>query len=186
MIMEVVCGSTAVEPPMSPRSPPGGGLDLYGKGDRWLKFRFWRERLACFRMENNKKAKDKLEKSMVADNESGKSIESEVRTSSGMFLSKAQKLLLSSEAAFVILNFVPIFCAFVALVVACIVYKCKTAVRAVRHFAHYARAASAAAATAREKGLIETVANVWDFHASAMLAAASSLQVSFLSLCSMT
>ncbi|KAK1583509.1 hypothetical protein Q3G72_024414 [Acer saccharum] len=47
--MEVVCGSTAVEPPMSPRSPPGGGLDLYGKGDRWLKFRFWRERLACFR-----------------------------------------------------------------------------------------------------------------------------------------
>lgn len=35
-------------------------------------------------------AKDKLEKSMVADNESGKSIESEVRTSSGMFLSKAQ------------------------------------------------------------------------------------------------
>ncbi|TXG64698.1 hypothetical protein EZV62_011692 [Acer yangbiense] len=125
-------------------------------------------------------AKDKLEKSMVADNESGKSIESEVRTSSGMFLSKAQKLLLSSEAAFVILNFVPIFCAFVALVVACIVYKYKTAVRAVCHFAHYARAASAAAATAREKGLIETVANVWDFHASAMLAAASSLQVSFI------
>ncbi|CAA2983665.1 probable prolyl 4-hydroxylase 7, partial [Olea europaea subsp. europaea] len=35
-------------------------------------------------------AKDKLEKSMVADNESGKSIESEVRTSSGMFLKKAQ------------------------------------------------------------------------------------------------
>ncbi|KAI3665907.1 hypothetical protein L6452_44542 [Arctium lappa] len=35
-------------------------------------------------------AKDKLEKSMVADNESGKSVESEVRTSSGMFLNKAQ------------------------------------------------------------------------------------------------
>ncbi|XP_044506975.1 probable prolyl 4-hydroxylase 7 [Mangifera indica] len=35
-------------------------------------------------------AKDKLEKSMVADNESGKSIESEVRTSSGMFLNKSQ------------------------------------------------------------------------------------------------
>lgn len=35
-------------------------------------------------------AKDKLEKSMVADNDSGKSVESEVRTSSGMFLSKAQ------------------------------------------------------------------------------------------------
>ncbi|RYR33199.1 hypothetical protein Ahy_A10g047760 isoform A [Arachis hypogaea] len=35
-------------------------------------------------------AKDKLEKSMVADNESGKSIESEVRTSSGMFLGKGQ------------------------------------------------------------------------------------------------
>ncbi|GAV91910.1 2OG-FeII_Oxy_3 domain-containing protein [Cephalotus follicularis] len=35
-------------------------------------------------------AKDKLEKSMVADNESGKSIESEVRTSSGMFLAKRQ------------------------------------------------------------------------------------------------
>ncbi|XP_040956150.1 probable prolyl 4-hydroxylase 7 [Gossypium hirsutum] len=35
-------------------------------------------------------AKDKLEKSMVADNESGDSIESEVRTSFGMFLQKAQ------------------------------------------------------------------------------------------------
>ncbi|KAJ4962034.1 hypothetical protein NE237_021944 [Protea cynaroides] len=35
-------------------------------------------------------AKDKLEKSMVADNDSGKSIMSEVRTSSGMFLNKAQ------------------------------------------------------------------------------------------------
>ncbi|KAL8162647.1 hypothetical protein V2J09_014136 [Rumex salicifolius] len=37
-----------------------------------------------------KLAKNKLEKSMVADNESGKSIPSEVRTSSGMFLQKAQ------------------------------------------------------------------------------------------------
>ncbi|CAM6126764.1 unnamed protein product [Calypogeia fissa] len=35
-------------------------------------------------------AKDKLTKSMVADNDSGKSVESEIRTSSGMFLSKAQ------------------------------------------------------------------------------------------------
>ena len=38
----------------------------------------------------DEQAKDKLEKSMVADNESGKSIASEVRTSSGMFLRKAQ------------------------------------------------------------------------------------------------
>ncbi|KAK7259403.1 hypothetical protein RIF29_25010 [Crotalaria pallida] len=36
------------------------------------------------------KAKDKMEKSVVADNDSGKSIASEVRTSSGMFLNKAQ------------------------------------------------------------------------------------------------
>uniref|UniRef100_A0A2P2ILZ7 procollagen-proline 4-dioxygenase n=1 Tax=Rhizophora mucronata TaxID=61149 RepID=A0A2P2ILZ7_RHIMU len=35
-------------------------------------------------------ARDKLQKSMVADNESGKSVQSEVRTSTGMFLSKAQ------------------------------------------------------------------------------------------------
>ncbi|ERN04484.1 hypothetical protein AMTR_s00081p00029310 [Amborella trichopoda] len=35
-------------------------------------------------------ARDKLEKSMVADNESGKSVMSEIRTSSGMFLSKGQ------------------------------------------------------------------------------------------------
>ncbi|WOL03973.1 hypothetical protein Cni_G12693 [Canna indica] len=35
-------------------------------------------------------AKDKLEKSMVADNESGESVMSEVRTSSGMFISKRQ------------------------------------------------------------------------------------------------
>eukprot|EP00252_Welwitschia_mirabilis_P000879 TRINITY_DN10866_c0_g1_i1.p1 TRINITY_DN10866_c0_g1~~TRINITY_DN10866_c0_g1_i1.p1 ORF type:complete len:311 (+),score=61.14 TRINITY_DN10866_c0_g1_i1:242-1174(+) len=34
-------------------------------------------------------AKDKLEKSMVADNDSGKSVMSEIRTSSGMFLAKA-------------------------------------------------------------------------------------------------
>ncbi|PWZ57850.1 hypothetical protein Zm00014a_044567 [Zea mays] len=37
-------------------------------------------------------AKDKLEKSMVADNESGKSVQSEVRTSSGMFLERKQIL----------------------------------------------------------------------------------------------
>uniref|UniRef100_A0A7C8YLS8 procollagen-proline 4-dioxygenase n=3 Tax=Opuntia streptacantha TaxID=393608 RepID=A0A7C8YLS8_OPUST len=35
-------------------------------------------------------AKDRLHKSMVADNDSGKSMQSEVRTSSGMFLKKAQ------------------------------------------------------------------------------------------------
>ncbi|XP_057491235.1 probable prolyl 4-hydroxylase 6 isoform X2 [Actinidia eriantha] len=35
-------------------------------------------------------AKDNLEKSTVADDESGESVESEVRTSSGMFLGKAQ------------------------------------------------------------------------------------------------
>ncbi|CAM8980439.1 unnamed protein product [Rhodiola kirilowii] len=35
-------------------------------------------------------ARDKLEKSMVADSESGKIVESEVRTSSGMFLNNAQ------------------------------------------------------------------------------------------------
>ncbi|KAF5479511.1 hypothetical protein F2P56_000323 [Juglans regia] len=56
-----------------------------------------------------KLSRDKLEKSMVADNESGKSITSEVRTSSGMFLQKAQVLFIphlpphlwtSSETAF--------------------------------------------------------------------------------------
>lgn len=40
-------------------------------------------------------AKSKLEKSMVADNESGKSIVSEIRTSSGMFLAKGQVIPLS-------------------------------------------------------------------------------------------
>ncbi|CAN6441894.1 unnamed protein product [Victoria cruziana] len=35
-------------------------------------------------------AKDRLQKSMVADNDSGKSIMSDIRTSSGMFLSKGQ------------------------------------------------------------------------------------------------
>ncbi|TYJ39162.1 hypothetical protein E1A91_A04G047400v1 [Gossypium mustelinum] len=37
-------------------------------------------------------AKDKLDKSMVADDVSGQSIESEVRTSSGMFLEKALRI----------------------------------------------------------------------------------------------
>ncbi|KAG2714395.1 hypothetical protein I3760_03G024800 [Carya illinoinensis] len=46
-----------------------------------------------------KLSRDKLEKSMVADNESGKSIMSEVRTSSGMFLQKAQ---LASAASIVL------------------------------------------------------------------------------------
>uniref|UniRef100_A0A7I4BY86 procollagen-proline 4-dioxygenase n=1 Tax=Physcomitrium patens TaxID=3218 RepID=A0A7I4BY86_PHYPA len=40
-------------------------------------------------------AKDKLEKSMVADNESGKSVKSEIRTSSGMFLMKGQDDIIS-------------------------------------------------------------------------------------------
>ncbi|OIW12430.1 hypothetical protein TanjilG_04179 [Lupinus angustifolius] len=54
-------------------------------------------------------AKDKLEKSMVADNESGKSIASEVRTSSGMFLSKAQDEIVSNiEARIATWTFLPI------------------------------------------------------------------------------
>ncbi|KAE9612676.1 hypothetical protein Lal_00005806 [Lupinus albus] len=54
-------------------------------------------------------AKDKLEKSMVADNESGKSIASEVRTSSGMFLSKAQDETVSEiEARIATWTFLPI------------------------------------------------------------------------------
>ncbi|XP_022879587.1 probable prolyl 4-hydroxylase 7 [Olea europaea var. sylvestris] len=53
-------------------------------------------------------AKDKLEKSMVADNESGKSIESEVRTSSGMFLKKAQDEIVESiEARIAAWTFLP-------------------------------------------------------------------------------
>jgi len=40
-------------------------------------------------------AKDKLEESMVADNESGKSVKSEIRTSSGMFLMKGQDEVVS-------------------------------------------------------------------------------------------
>nr|VDC58391.1 unnamed protein product [Brassica rapa] len=43
-----------------------------------------------------KLAKGKLEKSMVADNDSGESVESEVRTSSGMFLSKKQDEIVSN------------------------------------------------------------------------------------------
>ncbi|GAA0183415.1 protein modifying enzyme [Lithospermum erythrorhizon] len=42
-----------------------------------------------------KLARDKLKKSMVADNESGKSVESKVRTSSGMFLRKHQDEIVS-------------------------------------------------------------------------------------------
>ncbi|PON59436.1 Isopenicillin N synthase [Parasponia andersonii] len=53
-------------------------------------------------------AKDKLEKSMVADNESGKSITSEVRTSSGMFLQKAQdKVVADIEARIAAWTFLP-------------------------------------------------------------------------------
>ncbi|WMV15157.1 hypothetical protein MTR67_008542 [Solanum verrucosum] len=53
-------------------------------------------------------AKDKMEKSMVADNESGKSIESEVRTSSGMFLSKGQdEVVANVEARIAAWTFLP-------------------------------------------------------------------------------
>ncbi|GMP30442.1 hypothetical protein CsSME_00005108 [Camellia sinensis var. sinensis] len=53
-------------------------------------------------------AKDKLEKSMVADNESGKSVESEVRTSSGMFLNKAQdEVVAGIEAKIAAWTFLP-------------------------------------------------------------------------------
>ncbi|MBA0726219.1 hypothetical protein Golax_002061 [Gossypium laxum] len=54
-------------------------------------------------------AKDKLEKSMVADNESGKSVESEVRTSSGMFLQKAQdEVVADIEARIAAWTFLPV------------------------------------------------------------------------------
>ncbi|KAE8665669.1 putative prolyl 4-hydroxylase 7 [Hibiscus syriacus] len=54
-------------------------------------------------------AKDKLEKSMVADNESGESIESEVRTSSGMFLQKSQdEVVADIEARIAAWTFLPV------------------------------------------------------------------------------
>ncbi|KAK9011649.1 hypothetical protein V6N11_044495 [Hibiscus sabdariffa] len=54
-------------------------------------------------------AKDKLEKSMVADSESGKSVASEVRTSSGMFLSKAQdKVVADIESRIAAWTFLPV------------------------------------------------------------------------------
>ncbi|KAL1828355.1 hypothetical protein DCAR_0207562 [Daucus carota subsp. sativus] len=54
-------------------------------------------------------AKDKLEKSMVADNDSGKSIESEVRTSSGMFLWKAQdEVVAGIESRIAAWTFLPV------------------------------------------------------------------------------
>ncbi|KAF5739655.1 hypothetical protein HS088_TW12G00864 [Tripterygium wilfordii] len=54
-------------------------------------------------------ARDKLEKSMVADNESGKSIASEVRTSSGMFLGKAQDDVVAGiEARIAAWTFLPV------------------------------------------------------------------------------
>ncbi|GMI86923.1 hypothetical protein like AT3G28480 [Hibiscus trionum] len=54
-------------------------------------------------------AKDKLEKSMVADNQSGKSVPSEVRTSSGMFLNKAQDQVVADiETRIAAWTFLPI------------------------------------------------------------------------------
>ncbi|XP_022741220.1 probable prolyl 4-hydroxylase 7 [Durio zibethinus] len=54
-------------------------------------------------------AKDKLEKSMVADDESGQSIESKVRTSSGMFLQKAQdEVVADIEARIAAWTFLPV------------------------------------------------------------------------------
>ncbi|GMY13538.1 probable prolyl 4-hydroxylase 7 [Fagus crenata] len=54
-------------------------------------------------------ARDKLEKSMVADNESGKSIMSEVRTSSGMFLQKSQdEVVADIEARISAWTFLPV------------------------------------------------------------------------------
>ncbi|KAK7848433.1 probable prolyl 4-hydroxylase 7 [Quercus suber] len=54
-------------------------------------------------------ARDKLEKSMVADNESGKSIMSEVRTSSGMFLGKYQdEVVADIEARIAAWTFLPV------------------------------------------------------------------------------
>ncbi|XP_010932926.1 probable prolyl 4-hydroxylase 7 [Elaeis guineensis] len=53
-------------------------------------------------------ARDKLEKSMVADNDSGKSVMSEVRTSSGMFLEKRQdEIVRTIEQRIAIWTFLP-------------------------------------------------------------------------------
>ncbi|XP_024975295.1 probable prolyl 4-hydroxylase 6 [Cynara cardunculus var. scolymus] len=56
-----------------------------------------------------KVAKDKLEKSMVADVKSGKSVESKVRTSSGMFLKKAQDDVVAGiESRISVWTFLPV------------------------------------------------------------------------------
>lgn len=53
-------------------------------------------------------AKERLEKSMVVDDETGKSVESDVRTSSGMFLDKAQdEVVTGIEARIAAWTFLP-------------------------------------------------------------------------------
>lgn len=84
--------------------------------------------LIPFGLNLDEQAKDKLEKSMVADNESGKSIESEVRTSSGMFLKKAQVSEKSYSKIFLFLILIPVLTIFPDLYgytltwVACVLY----------------------------------------------------------------
>ncbi|KAJ0704259.1 putative procollagen-proline 4-dioxygenase [Helianthus annuus] len=54
-------------------------------------------------------ARDKLQKSMVADSKTGKSIESTVRTSKGMFIRKAQdEVIASIESRITVWTFLPL------------------------------------------------------------------------------
>ncbi|KAK1578153.1 hypothetical protein Q3G72_027961 [Acer saccharum] len=129
--MEVACGSAEVEPPMSPRSPPEGGLDLYGKRRQMVKVQV-------------------LEREIGLLQEELKSVEDLQPASS--CCKELNDFVEAKPDPFI----------------------AETAVHAVCHFLHCARAASAATAVAHKKGLVETVANVWDFHASAVLAAAAS------------
>ncbi|TXG68324.1 hypothetical protein EZV62_003259 [Acer yangbiense] len=157
MIMEVACGSEAVEPPMSPRSPPEVGLDLYGKRRQMVKVQVLEREIGLLQ-EELKSVEDLQPASRCC-----KELNDFVEAKPDPFIAENQENRKSKS-----------FWKRLWMKFACIVYKYRTAVRAVRHFLHCAQAASAAAAVAHKKGLVKTVANVWDFHASAMLAAAAS------------
>ncbi|KAL9257013.1 putative prolyl 4-hydroxylase 7 [Drosera capensis] len=88
----------SIPPPLHPPPPRPLNQPIPLRIARQIETRSWNPRAFIYRKFLTKEecdhliqlAKDKLEKSMVADNESGKSIESTVWTSSGMFLGKGQ------------------------------------------------------------------------------------------------
>ncbi|KAJ0075233.1 hypothetical protein Patl1_33710 [Pistacia atlantica] len=180
LVMDFAGGSTLEEPPKSPRSPPAC-VDLYGKRRQMVKVQVLEREIGQLQVYTYRDLFKQEELKTVEDLQLAsrccKEVDEFVRAKVDPLITINQETCKSSPSGRESgENYTPIFCGFVAVVVACIIYEHKpAAVRALCHVAHHVHVPAAAAAPGKSR--VKAAAILQDSHVYTVLAAVSSRQL---------